>query len=580
MVLGMDCKTCAGLAERVNIMQQDNVSGLRFEVSGCVTMAITFAAALLIGCSSKKDAQPAETASTNGAKASADAEAGDDDLLLRVHFIGTTALMANTNAAYLTNIAAMPETAALGRRIAERFASLPERLFQRGTRNAKRATSNASLSSTISHQPSTNVLESLFADLLRDGFVMELCGDSYGVTSMAVRAKADQTKAEAWGKELAIASKNWLQENNLPKGENWQKGNGRVWFNYMDGWASFGMTTRVAKHIQRVNPQGGVNEGSILNVEISSKLLPKPVQRSMYGGFDHFSFTATPTHWGLKIRGKATYEYNLPAIQVEPVIPTNLITESIVSFTMVRRPEAWLEKDSPILKFLPQPAPDSIYFWGGESSPYQFFVAAPYPNREAFNTNYGPNLVAQLEPLATATASGPIVFDQELAGVQWQTVPFITPSMQVKSSSGTNFLLAQIFPAPNFGTGLSQALIDRIAARTNVLVFDWEFTQARIDTWFHVGQLALLIADKNQLNAESPSLKWLQAAQKTLPGGGNMFTEISQTGPRELSLDRLTPLGFSSIELFWLANWLESPNFPQANFLTPAPQPDWGTGGQ
>jgi hypothetical protein len=89
--------------------------------------------------------------------------------------------------------------------------------------------------------------------------------------------------------------------------------------------------------------------------------------------------------------------------------------------------------------------------------------------------------------------------------------------------------------------------------------------------------LAVFLSGNKQLRADTAALKWMQAVQPVLPSGGNTFTEISMTSVRELSLDRLAPLGFSSLELFWLANWLESDHFPAANFLVPVPPPDYGT---
>jgi hypothetical protein len=46
-------------------------------------------------------------------------------------------------------------------------------------------------------------------------------------------------------------------------------------------------------------------------------------------------------------------------------------------------------------------------------------------------------------------------------------------------------------------------------------------------------------------------------------------TEVTQTGPEELSFDRKAPSGLNAVELIALANWLEAPNFPGCDLLLP-----------
>jgi hypothetical protein len=84
-----------------------------------------------------------------------------------------------------------------------------------------------------------------------------------------------------------------------------------------------------------------------------------------------------------------------------------------------------------------------------------------------------------------------------------------------------------------------------------------------------------LISGHEQLGADAPSTQWIVAIQKALPDGGNIYTTIAQEHPRELSLARRGPVACTSVELYWLANWLESKNFPAANFLVPMSEPSW-----
>ena len=323
--------------------------------------------------------------------------------------------------------------------------------------------------------------------------------------------------------------------------------------------------------IQKTVAGPGLETGSVLQAELASSLIPGPVQRSVYGGFERLKLSVTPANQSLKIRGSATYSYDLPKLGTPPVVPVDLVTETAVSFTLVREPGAWLEPNSVLRSFLPNPIPNATFFWGGQSSPYQFFMALPFTGRDEFNTHFGPVLQAQLLPISKAIDFSSIVLDTNRAAIQMKTVPFVLPQVQVRQCGTNDYLVAEVFPSTDSQPGLTPALIERVSGRTNLVLYDWEYTQLRFDTWFRIGQLALLCSGHQQHINGTPSLRWIQKVQLNTPSAINTSTEITQTGPRELTLKRSAPLAFTSTELYWLANWLESANFPAANFLMPIP---------
>ena len=515
-------------------MQLNMVTRSRFQISGWFAALFAVALTTLTGCSPKTEpAKPA--AAVSPAAVTND----DSDLLLRVRFAGTAQLMADTNAPYLTNLAALSETAALGRRLVERFASLPGRLLAPGSTNDVLATN----------------LAPIFDDLLKHGFALELRGDSNGVQTMILAAPASALAPDPL--QAAV-----MGFTNVPNT-----------VNSSDGWTTWTVGAAAPSASLSALRSPSLPAPPLLAVQMASTLLPNPVRESVYGGFDRFSFTAVLTQHGFKIRGQATYARDLPALSGPVTVPTNLVTEPVISFSMVRNPLSWLSPGNPLRNFLPEPFPDIAWFWGGESSPYQLFMAIPLADTNRFAAEIGPGLAEKLSPVATASATGPVMFDAEAGEVQWALVPFLSPRV-VMQPSGTNaYLVARTFPPADMGSGVTSPLFNRTSGTTNVVLFDWEFTQARMDAWSCLSQLALHLASHQQLDASNISWQWLRAAQKVLPGGGNMFTLLTQTSQRELSLDRLAPVGFTSLELYWLANWLESENFPAANFLAPGPSP-------
>jgi hypothetical protein len=254
------------------------------------------------------------------------------------------------------------------------------------------------------------------------------------------------------------------------------------------------------------------------------------------------------------------------------VIPTNLVTEPTISFSLVREPGAWLDKASPLRRFLPNPLPDVAFFWGGQTSPYQLFFSLPFAGKDVFNNSYGPQLMKDLDPIIKFIDLGTISFDTNVPMIKAVTLPFADPKVSVKMDGTNSYLFAEAFLQAEVSPGLTPALVERVSGRTNLVVYDWEFTQLRMDTWLRLGGLAIFASHHQGHIASTSTLKWILAWQANTSMPLNTSTEITQTGPRELTLKRSGPLAFTSIELFWLANWLESTNFPAANFLTPSEQ--------
>lgn len=568
-------------------------------------ISILAGAVLITGCSKKSaDTQASATS------ASATSEK-DGDLLMRVQFAGTAAAMADTNFAYLTNIAALPETAALRSRIVGRMAELVGRLVTSqspphltlpsplpegaerentsGARSAERGMGTVSPTNT----PATNLQPATFNlqpaedlapvldEMLTRGFALELRGASNGVKSLALTANATTDIAARWDAALGKAAHNWFA--GAPETTNasgWSAGSRRVVFTHGEGWAGLAVSDSTNGSFKTISGElaqlasrglqakGGTNS-PVMEVELASSLLPGPIQRSVYGSFTQLHLSVYPGDECLRIRGRASYTADLPRLSSSITVPTNLFTDTLISFTVVQNPDGWLEKNSAIRGLMPAPLPDSAFFWGGDMAPYQFFTALPFTG----DTNYLPMMAAKINAFAAIDNNGNAVVDATNRTLNWSGVPFAGPSLRIENSAGSDFLIGATFPTSRAVEGLDANFVRIVGSRTNLLLYDWEFTASRLDSWFRVGQLALLMAQYKQLAGDTASLKWLQAAAPKLPNGGNTVTEITQTGPRELALSRRAPLLFTSAELFWLANWLESSNFPAANFLVPVPTP-------
>jgi len=131
-------------------------------------------------------------------------------------------------------------------------------------------------------------------------------------------------------------------------------------------------------------------------------------------------------------------------------------------------------------------------------------------------------------------------------------------------------------------------LLSQVRGRTNLVLYDWETTgQAVVATNPPGGrgparatnQIGRLIHFKHLLQflmmstSTRPNLlPSTEAGTIAVPGGawidaaaprlGNTVTEVTRTGPAELSVVRQSQVGFSSLELVHLLRWIGNPGFP------------------
>jgi hypothetical protein len=113
-------------------------------------------------------------------------------------------------------------------------------------------------------------------------------------------------------------------------------------------------------------------------------------------------------------------------------------------------------------------------------------------------------------------------------------------------------------------------LLSRVTASTNLLCYDWEITESRLQHWVFLGQSLRLAFRRTQMPANYSSFAWLQAIAPKL---GNTVTELEVSGPSTLSFVRKSHLGLTGFELHLLADWLESPQFPKGSYSLLAPPP-------
>ncbi|MGC8991153.1 MAG: hypothetical protein ACP5MD_13635, partial [Verrucomicrobiia bacterium] len=113
----------------------------------------------------------------------------------------------------------------------------------------------------------------------------------------------------------------------------------------------------------------------------------------------------------------------------------------------------------------------------------------------------------------------------------------------------------KVVPAP-------QELYAQIIGRTNLLYYDWELSQVRVDDWRRMKEVYWMIAGYESMPTNSAVRLWL-ADTNVFRHMDNAVTEVTCNGPAELNLVRSSSVGFTSLELVLIARWLEDPGFPR-----------------
>jgi hypothetical protein len=147
--------------------------------------------------------------------------------------------------------------------------------------------------------------------------------------------------------------------------------------------------------------------------------------------------------------------------------------------------------------------------------------------------------------------------------LMWTGLPVLVPYLQPVVDHGRSYLHGGIFPlaTPPTNTAPPQ-LFEQLTSRSNLLYYDWEITQARLEQLRPLMQVAGVFLTLPALSTNSISYKWLDAIEPRL---GNAVTEVAVVSPKELTVQRTAHVGLTGLELLGLAYWLDNTNFPQVN---------------
>jgi hypothetical protein len=259
------------------------------------------------------------------------------------------------------------------------------------------------------------------------------------------------------------------------------------------------------------------------------------------------------------------------ALELEPWhIPTNLVHDPLSSFTALRGIRPWLASLKAWNDLHAGAPPNQLFFWA-QPATIQFltYCAAPLPDASNRVWNVSERLLRDCNPWLTNNTFGRLESTTNHPGLRWLGAPFISPFLHSATDGASGFAYAGLYAFPFTNRPAPDLLLHQVVARTNLVYYDWEISEPRVDDWVHIGQLFRLLFGKANLPPNSASMAWLSAAKTNAAGCG---TTVIQTGPAQLTFGRRSGIGLTALEMHLLADWLQSPRFPHGLNTFTGPQ--------
>jgi hypothetical protein len=415
------------------------------------------------------------------------------------------------------------------------------------------------------------VLRPLLDDLVATEAYLEIRTNSGATPSLVLAARIGDRRAGVWETNLAIAAEILTRgqaKADFPSHQwtltatNWPY---RLALHRVAGWtllsagpASAPLAADLAARIRR-DGVPFVSAGT--NLWLEATLAPACLTDAFPGSaISRLAFSLSGDGANVLTHAKISLRADLPA-RLEPWdLPPALLPAAPSSFTAVRGVSSLLARWPGWQKVSSDPLPDQFFTWSQSRSAFQLYLAAPSPVAARQVSVVTDWLLQQGNPWLAR--NGYIGFQRgaDGNGVTWGNLADIRPFLRAYTADQRAWLYAGLLPASAPPTGLpTDPWFRNFLSATNALYFDWEDTGARLPPCLQLGQTARLLARRPQMSYESAGLTWLASLVSRL---GESVTQVAQTGPAELSLERRSTVGFTAAELHLLADWLEAPDFP------------------
>jgi hypothetical protein len=413
-------------------------------------------------------------------------------------------------------------------------------------------------------------LRPLLDDFLKSEWVFEM-RDAPGSPEYALAIRPGANRAQIWQTHLRSLLESWtkISAQNIPGGWELKKDLAPNLFRvvHVGNWVVIGCGQNELPLSEGWARNGTIpkNDGNWLSANVD---WPRLAQ--YFPAFARFDFPAikmqvTGKDGNMQLNGTFSLWQPLPALE-KWQMPVKLIHHPLTSFTAARGFGPWLRSQSWARILDLSPEPNQLFIWSLGLAPLQTFVAVPVPNSTNALAQLGKNLNADPRWQSHLLSSS-FQLDNTAYRLALQGTPFAAPEVYALREPEGDFLFADVFPNLPRGKEPHPELAQTLN-QSGLVYYHWEVTPDRLKALPQITQLGLMLTKHRQLADFSAAGQWLDLIGPML---GSSVTQVTETGPQQLSFTRSAPAGLTAFELITLANWLEAPNFPGCD-LSQSPQ--------
>jgi hypothetical protein len=420
------------------------------------------------------------------------------------------------------------------------------------------------------------------AEALRPAFNELLQAESVGVCTVAAGGKVDWTVAvrsssglrhltpAAWAGlvaalgagapasvALAATSAQEVRWANSTTWSRWAQAN---------GWTLLGLGAGTPRAFDTLLAEiAGVKpDGAWLTVKADLSQVARALGSSGADRFPQANLDFVGRGPNVRMSGKFLFAEALK-LKTEPWrIPTNTVTDPVVGFTAVQGIQEWLGRQAWWRELGLAGTPNQMFGWA--------MAEVPFANYYAWLLSDPTNALRQIAPTVPAFLTnqiprigfGHVEFDTNRSRVVWYGLPVAEPFLAPADPRDGDFVFAGVFPLVRSRTPVPSSLLSQVTGRPDMLYYDWEITQERVNGWRHLKNLTWMLSGYVPPPTNGTGEAWLTSTnvQRHL---GNAATEITQSSPRELAVVRSSSVGLTGFELVALMRWLDDPTFPRLN---------------
>jgi len=457
-------------------------------------------------------------------------------LVARVHFLGASRIAADTNAT-----AFAPE-----------FSSNEARALESEAATKLSAWAAGWLSQTIGTTvpDGATKLRPLIDDLQRSEWIFEQHADANGQSDVIMAVQLDDAHAQTWQGNLAPFFAGAKNHFDTLRSQRWLI-------------LYYGVKPLATADVDQLIQALKADNNRWLTMDIDWPRLTQLVPALRGFDFPRFAFQVVAHDGNFQIDGKLSLSQPLPSLP-RWHIPTNTIHAPFISFTAARGIGPWLGKQDWFRPYLLEPQPEQMCIWALPDHPYETFAIEPVPDANAALVALHKNLSTTIDwqnhfmtPLTLSLTNDQI----SVIGIPFYLLPYF---QTVHDPSG-DFLLGGFFP----NTPRSKPWPAELLARfdnPNLVFYHWEITGDRLKELPQLTQLMLMTTRHLQLDGASTGFQWIARLESLRSAS---VTTVTETSPTELSFSRKSPTALTAIELFMLADWIESPKFPALDLRAP-----------